>query len=447
MIGGLIIDDVTYVVGNVQNNDESDFQVAVSTQFDPTKITLLGTQVIASSVPGIPNGTTDSLYFRTGNGSNGATVTIRWTFRISGFNFTNYLLPCAGATSGASNYKYALNTSLGAGSPITISSSANPLTITKTSDKTLYGINAASIFTITISNPGAYGVTIDKITDELPAGFSFQSIDASSQVSAANSTLFPASGASGTITFEGGVSSGANTSYYVPAAGNIILKYTATTSMLPASGLLTTARNYVGTTQVGAAQNTVAVSTTLPVTITSFTGTRLDNFIKLNWSTGDEINSQKMIVEKSVGNSSFIKIGEKEAVGSSVTASHYSFVDSFPVLGNNWYRLKLIDLDGSYQYSPIISFTMKQNQLTIQRCFPNPFINNLHVQLYSDEKQEIQLQVIDIAGRTLFTRKQVCEKGLSTISIDQANAIQPGIYFLHITNSSGDQLREKFLKL
>src|SRR5688572_4201142 len=100
IIGGLVTDDVTYVVGNVQSGDENDFQVAVSAQFDPTLITLLGTQVIASAVPGIPLGTTDSLYFITGNGSNGATITIRWTFRITGTNFTTYLLPCAGATSG-----------------------------------------------------------------------------------------------------------------------------------------------------------------------------------------------------------------------------------------------------------------------------------------------------------------------------------------------------------
>src|SRR6185369_5168297 len=66
LIGGLIYDDVTYTVGNVQNADESDFQVAVSSQFDPTKITLLSTAVTASAVPGIPNGATDSLYFVTG---------------------------------------------------------------------------------------------------------------------------------------------------------------------------------------------------------------------------------------------------------------------------------------------------------------------------------------------------------------------------------------------
>ena len=257
LIGGIITDDVVYVVGNVQNGNENDFQVAVSTQFDPTKVTLLATRVIASSVPGINNGTTDSLYFISGNGSNGSTITVRWTFKISATNFTTYLLPCAGATSGSTNYKYALNTSLGQGTPIIVSSSANPLTITKTSDQSLYGYNNTSIFTITISNPAAYPVTIDKITDELPTGFIFQAVDAASQVNLTNSTAVPSTGASGTISFEGGVSSGGITSYTIPAGGSFILIYSALSPSADAPNLVTTARDYVGISEIGSAQNTV----------------------------------------------------------------------------------------------------------------------------------------------------------------------------------------------
>lgn len=239
------------------NGVKTDFQVAVSSQFDPTKITLLSTQVVASTVPGIVNGATDSLYYITGNGSNGASITIRWTFRITDYNYTNYLLPCAGATSGNTNYKYALNTSLGAGTPVTVSASANPLTISKVSDKSVYLFNSTAIFTVTVQNPGAYGVSIDKINDELPSGFTYQSLDASSQVTATNSTTKPATGALGTLTFEGGVTSSGITSYYIPAGGSIILKYTATAPSSPASNQVTNARDYVGIKLVGTAQNTV----------------------------------------------------------------------------------------------------------------------------------------------------------------------------------------------
>lgn len=447
IIGGLVYDDVVYAVGNVQNGDESDFQVAVSSMFDPTKITLLSTQVTASTVPGIAVGATDSLYFITGNGSSGATITIRWTFRITATNFTTYLLPCAGATSGATNYKYALNTNLGSGTPITVSSTANPLTITKTSDYSLYSVSSPAIFTITINNPGVYGVTIDRITDELPEGFTFQSFHAASNVVASNSTSVPATGATGNISFEGGVSSGGNSSYYIAAGGSLILKYTATTSSTPASNLLTTARDYVGTTEVGSAQNTVSVSATLPVTLLSFNAGWLnDSYVKLNWATTAETNTGSFEIEKSNGVMLFGKIGEVAAAGSSSPAQFYSFIDSFPAAGNNRYRLKMIDKDNRYSYSPVISLNKKLEGFSLQNSFPNPFINALNVQLYSDKMQPMQFQLMDMSGKIVFSRKEICNSGTSNIILDKLGYLQAGIYFLQV-NAGSEKLQQKLVKV
>ncbi|MEO7924209.1 MAG: T9SS type A sorting domain-containing protein [Chitinophagaceae bacterium] len=436
LIGGLVIDDVTYVVGNVQNLDESDFQVAVSAQFDPTKVTLLSTQVIASSVPGINNGTTDSLYFVTGNGSNGATITVRWIFRITGTNFTTYLLPCAGATSGSTNYKYALNTSLGQGTPITVSSTANPLTIAKTADQSVYGINSPAIFTITIGNPGAYGITIDRITDEIPAGFTFQALHATSQVTASNSTSIPGSGATGTVSFDGGVTSAGNNSYYIPAGGSLILKYTALTPSYSTSNLLTTARDYVGATQVGAATNTVSVSTTLPLSLLSFSAVWMNDVVRLNWSTSNEINCRSMQIERSTDNTNYTQIGELPATGNTSSVQDYSFTDPFPVMVNK-YRLKLVDLDGKFTYSPVVLVTKKQGDASLLSSFPNPFTNVLNIQVVSPGEQTIRLQLTDILGKTIFTRSEPCPKGTHTFMLHDLGNIPTGIYFLQVTTPGG----------
>lgn len=433
LIGGLIYDDVTYVVGNVQTNDECDFQVAVSTQFDPTKITLLGTQVTASSVPGISVGTTDSLYFITGSGSNGATITVRWTFRITGTNFTTYLLPCAGATSGSTNYKYALNTSLGPGSPVTVSSNANPLTITKTSDNSFYGINSTAIFTITISNPGAYGVTIDRITDELPTGFTFVAFDGTSQVTGSNSTTVPSSGATGNISFEGGVTSGLNSSYYIPAGGSIIVRYSALTPAYTASNLVTTARDYVGATEIGSAQNTVSVSATLPLTLLSFNAGWLNEKVTLNWKTGSEMNTDHFEIERSNDNGSFNKLGEVVASGTTSTEISYQFIDPFPVPGNNKYRLKLVDRDQRFTYSPVVLLNKKQQGLTLLQSFPDPFIHEINLQLLSDKKQEVQVQLTDMLGKTVLNRAETCIAGTNTILLHNLEFLQPGIYIIRVS--------------
>ena len=444
LIGGIVTDDVVYAVGNVQSGDESDFQVAVSTQFDPTKISLLSTKVIATSVPGIVNNTTDSLYFITGNGSNGATVTIRWTFRITSYNFTTYLLPCAGATSGSTNYKYALNTSLGSGSPVTVSSGANPLTITKTSNQSLYLVNSNSVFTVTISNPGTYGVTIDKIVDQLPAGFAFQAIDGTSQVTGSNSTSVPATGATGTLTFEGGVESGGNTSYYVPAGGSYILKYSATSASASASNLLTTVQDFVGTTAVGSAQNTVSVSTTLPVKLLSFHATDKKESIFLDWQTSAETNTSVFEIERSNGDGQFKKIGEQAAAGNSNQQLTYHFVDDNPLPGKNYYRLRMLDLDGKWEYSTTVS-VISEKESRLCSIYPNPVSDAVSVTMNMQNAGKLTLKLYDINGHLLLSTYRMCDKGTSTFILDGLNKFRPGKYILKL-NAADFETRQILIK-
>lgn len=446
LIGGVITDDVVYVVGNVQNGDENDFQVAVSSQFDPTKITLLSTRVVASSIPGINTGTTDSLYFISGNGSNGATVTVRWTFKISATNFTTYLLPCAGATSGSTNYKYALNTGLGQGSPITVSPTANPLTISKSSDQTLYGYNSIAVFTITIGNPGAYDITIDKITDEIPAGFIFQSLDATSQVSNNNSTSAPSAGASGTINFEGGVSAGVSASYVVPAGGSLVLQYSAIAPAYDASNLTTTARDYVGVTEVGSAQNTVSVSGTLPVSLLLFKATRQSEHVRLDWTTAFENNSNHFEIERSDNNISFIKIGEVTAAGNSFNNKSYSFIDHAFLSRNVMYRLKMVDKDNTSKYSPIIILAGKTGQLMIQKILNNPFEKSFGILLTSEKKLPVSLILSDISGKTIRRINEIIDHGTNYLTLEGLESLAPATYVLQII-SGEDILRAKLVKI
>ena len=446
LIGGTIIDDVTYAVGNVQNGDESDFQVAVSSMFDPTKITLLSTKIISSSVPGIPVNTTDSLYFITGNGTNGATITIRWTFRITGTNFTTYLLPAAGSTSGSTNYKYALNTSLGSGTPVTVSSSANPLTISKTSNQSLYVTNSTATFTITITNPGIYDVTIDKVTDQLPTGFTFQAFDASSGVTFSNSTSVPTSGATGNISFEGGVTSGGNTSYLIPAGGSIIIRYTATAPSSNASNLLTTTKDYIAATEVGSAQNTVSVSTTLPVSLVSFKANWVNEKVKLDWSTSNENNSSFFELERSNDNNGFMIIGKVAAAGNSFAKTDYSFTDAFPQAGINYYRLKMTDLDQHYEYSSVVALKKSENNIAINNVYPNPFINEIEVSVILNKEQNIRLNLINYEGKLLTWKEQKCKGGTNTILFKNLEKFTRGTYLLQFITEDG-VMNKKMVKV
>jgi hypothetical protein len=443
IIGGIITDSVTYTVGNVQNDDESDFQVAVSSQFDPTKMTLLSTKVTASSVPGIPVNTTDSLYFITGNGSNGATVSIKWTFRISGYNFTNSVLPCAGATSGNTNYKYALNTSLGSGTPITISASANPLLISKTSDRTIYLINSTALVTVTIQNPGAYPVTIDKITDSVPTGFTYMDIDNSGNVTAANSTSVPVANATGVISFEGGVASGNNNSYNVPAGGTIKLKYRLLAPSYSTASSTTTAKGFVGVTQVGAANTTISAATVLAISFLQFNAVAAGNYVSLFCTAEGGAEAESYTFERL--NPDTRNFEPLTTVTATAGVTTLSYKDLTPYDGENVYRVRSKALTGNLHYSEWRKVFIQRDKFNIVSVYPSPFADETTLKLVSDAMQSADVKLIMVSGSVVRSSTVQCRKGSNKIRLSGLGNLPAGNYIIQVT-ASGSILSRKLVK-
>jgi uncharacterized repeat protein (TIGR01451 family) len=373
LLGGIVTDDVTYTVGNARTNDEVDFQISVAPLFDPNKLMLLSTQVISSTLPTVTVGRTDSLYYVLGaNGGTNSQVTIRWTFKIVGFNFKNYFLPCSGATSGSTNYKYQLNTNLGAnGDSISISSTANKLFITKTSNKTVYQTCETATFTIAISNPGAYDASIDSLTDEIPASFSYQGPTAASNITNAMCTKYPAVGSTGELTWVGGIQSGGNTSFYVPAGQTIYLIYTATAGCSPTGNLTTTSSGYVGTTEFDQDQNTVKVSVPLPVQWLGIAAKKKGTGIDVSWRTAEEIDVDRFEVERSSNGGIWESLAAIDPRGTGNSVNDYSYFDGAPVKGQNTYRIREVSTTGKISFSRIVMVNTDEwtDKLLV---YPNP---------------------------------------------------------------------------
>lgn len=375
LLGGYISDTITYTVGNVRNGDENDFQVAITPDFDPTKLTLISTKIISSTVPQINAGTTDSLYFVSGNGSTGASVTVLWKFKITGYGFSSSLLPCAGATSGNTNYKYALNSDLGAGVPITVSANANQLSISKTSDKPVYCFDRDSyaVFTITINNPGAYPVSLDKIVDTLPNGFLYQSLEPSSSVNTSNSVSVPTLGASGTIVFEGGVNNGSTSSYEVPAGGSISLIYKATVPNTTSNNLASGSGAFVGITSIGSSSINISTScnqspTAVDDNFTTNENESINGNVSLNDSpSGDGNNSWSLISVTSNGILVFNNDGS------------FSYTPNAFFNGNDTFYYKICDVNSDCDTAMAVITVLSVNDLPIAYDNSNSTITNTPV--------------------------------------------------------------------
>lgn len=93
----------------------------------------------------------------------------------------------------------------------------------------------------------------------------------------------------------------------------------------------------------------------------------------LKWTAASEVNTSHFEIEKSLDGIEWTKQGNKTAVGGKYTQTNYSFDDEMPSVGNNYYRLKSIDFDGSSNYSSIIKIKVDKpiDESTI-KIFPNP---------------------------------------------------------------------------
>jgi hypothetical protein len=419
VLGGFFIDDVTYTVGNSQNNDELDFQVSVSPQFDPTRFRLVSTTIVSSTVNGVATGTTDSLYFRSGNGGNAQQVTVRWKFVILSSNFTTYLLPYAGATSGNTNYKYALNSALGAnGTAVTITAPMS-VSIQKTTDQPSYLICDTAQIITTIKNNSAFDISLDSILDELPSGFSYIALSPASDIQEINCIASPTNGQTGLLVYAGGVSAN-NPSFFIPAGDSIQLIYTARASCAPASNLTTSVQAFIGTNAVSASA-TVQVVSVIPVRLIRFDGIIRANHSVLSWQTANESDIFEYQIQRSSDQRVWMSVGAVKA--QLRPSAFYQFTDVTSVASDQWYRLRIVEANGQSNYSRVIHVKHPEKKTGIQ-LMPNR-TNDQHLHLLVDQKQFIR--IIDAGGRTLLRQFVDAKPGVQRVYVP---GIKTGIYLL-----------------
>ena len=134
----------------------------------------------------------------------------------------------------------------------------------------------------------------------------------------------------------------------------------------------------------------------VPVKIDNLDAATAGNGIKLNWITSDELGLASYEIERSPNGANFQLIGSVKAENK----KSYSFTDNFPSSGNNFYRLKMVDLDGKYKISHIVSVKGKAT-LGIE-TFPNPVNDRVIVQ-HPKAKASTFIQIVNLQGQLVKT--------------------------------------------
>jgi peptidoglycan/xylan/chitin deacetylase (PgdA/CDA1 family) len=185
----------------------------------------------------------------------------------------------------------------------------------------------------------------------------------------------------------------------------------------------------------------------LPVELSSFTATIINNGVRLNWKTSIEINSNRFDIERRTKGKSWEQIGSYPGAGNSNSPKAYSFVDNF-LLSNEkyFYKLKITDNDGHYKYSGTVEADVNSvpRIYSLEQNYPNPFNPETTIRYQILNPGVVTLKVYDVLGRevAILVDENKME-GFYEVSFD-ASKLVSGIY-MYTLRAGNFSLSKKML--
>lgn len=171
---------------------------------------------------------------------------------------------------------------------------------------------------------------------------------------------------------------------------------------------------------------TVTYVASLPINLISFSLAQFEDKINLNWRTANETNFSYFEVQRSSTDKEFNGIGK--VIGNN--RSVYNVVDSNPIIGFNYYRLKMVDLDGTFKFSKVIAVNYEKNGEYI--FVENPASNG-QIKISTNAKKP-QFTLYSGTGKAFSINVNEVEKNIFTI---KTSILPAGIYYLNmVTNNS-----------
>jgi uncharacterized delta-60 repeat protein/uncharacterized repeat protein (TIGR01451 family) len=177
----------------------------------------------------------------------------------------------------------------------------------------------------------------------------------------------------------------------------------------------------------------------LPVHLLSFAASRQGTDNMLQWSTSQEINLSGFAMEKSSNGKDFTTMGWQAAGTNS-----YVFIDVHPLKAKNYYRLKLVDKDGSYSYS-VIQMVDNSKGLIVS-VYPNPTKGQLNLLLNSESRQLASISILTLDGREMIKQQVELKVGINLLPLG-IHHLLPAHYFLKVIGKDGHSMVLSFSKL
>lgn len=179
----------------------------------------------------------------------------------------------------------------------------------------------------------------------------------------------------------------------------------------------------------------LSFTTILPVELTEIQARTTDDLkAEVEWTTSSEVNSKEFQVERSRDGVSFVHIGTVAAAGNSTEPITYTFLDEDTSNGISYYRLKMVDQDGEFEYSDLVYVIVKIPEDNV-KIFPNPVSKSqeIIVQMVGQSDMASRIRVYDTTGKSVYSADILAGQESFSIPTD---SFSQGFYLVKVISNN-----------
>jgi hypothetical protein len=182
-------------------------------------------------------------------------------------------------------------------------------------------------------------------------------------------------------------------------------------------------------------------ATPLPVELLSFRGWLIDDRSRLDWESASEYNAKGYEVQRSFDAQNWEVLGFVEAEGQ---PANYVFWDNAPRKGTNYYRLRVVDLDGSSELTEVIRvFRLENHEIMLGEVTPNPVKDPaVTLPVITTVSKEARVSIYSSVGQILYHENVSFDAGETMLSLP-AQTLASGIYWVRLV-VNGQAYTRKF---
>jgi len=229
---------------------------------------------------------------------------------------------------------------------------------------------------------------------------------------------------------------------YIIFRNDNVIGFTTNNQYTDNTAISGTSYNYAvqSVSEYGALSLATTANQVLPITGIELQAKKSNNKVLLSWVTKTESNTSHFEIERSADGVTYNKLGQTAASGNSSSEKKYSYIDAVPTLGNNVYRIKAVDLDGKYLFSPLalVKFMTDESLFSVYPSIATANLNVVHPKVTGSNN----IQVFNFNGQLLKSVSADNNSSLTTINV--AN-LASGPYIVTFSNGTAF-LRTKFIK-